>query len=381
MEVASCTNVNIPSERTSSVGAFSLTRGGLLFRLEHLLGLLPEHDRVPPRLLVAALCATWLPLLLLALPERVATGQWDPFFARSEVHVRLLGSLALLLVGELALDERGRAMTRQLAHTEAIPKERRFVWQHTLARLGRIRDAWQAEASLLACVYVVSLLSYLGALPAWVLRWLMPTTHQAGVHWVRATPVMWWYLLISQPLFIFVFLRWLTRWLLFTRLLWCLARLDPRVLASHADGAGGLGYLAQPLLALRFCAAGSALALTSVWLDEIAHNRVKPSLFAADLLLFLVSSLLLWALPYLAFLPLLIRSKQRALLAYPDFSGLADLGTSLRVADEMRCFVPSLRDLKGQLIASLAPFLVLIATQATSAADLLTRLFWKLIGE
>ncbi|MEY4577614.1 MAG: hypothetical protein RL701_2317 [Pseudomonadota bacterium] len=400
------------SERIPTVaGEFSFTRGGPLFRLERLLGLVPQRDRFPPRLLVSALSLTWLPLLLLALPERLYSGEWDPLITRSEVHVRLLGSLAIMLFGELVLDERGRAMTQQLARTDVIPKEARFVWQHTLARLAHMRDAWQPEALLFGFVYVMSVLSYVGWLPPWALRWLMPAVHEAGVHWARATPVLWWYLVVSQPLFIFVFLRWITRWLLLARLLWCLARLHPRVHASHADRAGGLAYLALPLFALRFFVAASALALSSVWLDEIARSQAKSSIFAADLLWFLVASLAMFVLPYLPFSRLLLRARLQTLLAYselmdeyvasfdkrwlharghtpsgrellghPDFSGLADLGASFRVAEEMRSSIPSFADLKVHGLASLVPFLVLLPAHATSAADFVERLVMKLLG-
>ncbi|RWN59381.1 hypothetical protein [Mesorhizobium sp.] len=56
----------------------------------------------------------------------------------------------------------------------------------------------------------------------------------------------WWCLLISAPIFSFLFLRWLWRhhvWGLL--LLRDVAKLDLRLTASHPDGRGGLRFIGQ----------------------------------------------------------------------------------------------------------------------------------------
>ena len=389
---------------------FSFTEGGPLFRLEGRLGLLPRHhDELPLRLIVIAWLVTWLPLVLLAFPGYVRTSHWDPLLLRSEPHLRLLGALSLFLWAECLLEQRVRDVTRHLKHTYAIPRENVSVWQRSLERHAEIRDAWFPEAALLGSVYFLSFLGYLGDLPPWALRWLMPTLHSAGRHWELATQVTWWYLLVSQPFTIFLFIRWITRWLLFTQLMRRLAQLSPRVQPSHADAAGGLAFLAMPLLALRVFSAGAALTLTSVWQDELASSQAKPAIFANDILVFVVASLLFCLLPYLPFILPMLRAKERALLGYSalmnsyvtafdkrwldttnehaddllgndDFSGLADLGTSFRVAAEMHILIAGASELKAYGITTLVPFLFLIPVNADSTGELVRRVFMQVIG-
>ncbi len=386
----------------------SLTQGGPLFRLEACLHLL-EPKRVGPRLLAAVFGLTWLPLILLALPQLTAEGTWDPLLVRSEVHVRLLVSLVLFLSGEIVLEQRGRTLTRYLRSEGFVPDDKLVYWHRALLRLQQLRDAWAPEILLVMAVYGISLLAYQSHLPTWMMRWLAPTLHQASTQWENTSPTAWWYMLISQPFFLFVLLRWILRWVLFSKLLFRLATLSPRIQSSHSDRVGGLSFLRTPLYALRFVAAGSAFAFMSVWIDEIQQNQADPSVFAHDFLVFLVASMVLALLPYLGFMKPLLRQKQRALFAYSalvnryaqrfdarwlnpskrdddallghlDFSSFSDLGTTYGTVASMRTIIPDGSDLKAHLIASTAPFSVIFFVYGEPTADVLKRAIMKFIG-
>lgn len=391
---------------TASLSELSLTQGGPLFWLETRLKLF-DPKRLHPRLVLVLVVVTWLPLVVLALAQRVTEGHWDPLLLRTEAHVRLLVSLPLFLFGELLLEHRVRKLTRYLARGAFISSPALGVWHATLSRVRQLRDARAPEWGLLGAVYGMSWLAYMGWLPAWVLRWLAPTIHQVGAGFRDATPAVWWYLLVSQPLFLFVLLRWFGRWLLFTSLMWRLSSLQPRTQAGHADSVGGLGFLNSPLYALRFVAAGTAFAIMSVWLDEITRSKAQPAIFAHDLVIFLTLSVLLAVLPYTPFTRLLVRARlrgrqtysalvdhylerfekrwlgptenQESMLGHPDFSGLADLGTSFKVVDDMRTFLPGSDNLKAHLIASVAPFLIIVLIYGKSTAELIRGLAMKFL--
>jgi hypothetical protein len=232
--------------------------------------------------------------------------------------------------------------------------------------------------------------------------------HQAGFHWANATPACWWYLLVSQPLFLFVLTRWIFRWGLWTRLLWSLAKLSPRMDPGHADRVGGLGFLAHPLLALRFFVVGASVALCSVWLDEIARSKAEPAIFANDLVVFLGISLLLALLPYLRLTRVLMEAKYQGLVEYSalmrrytdrfarrwvhstehdeeilgnaDFQSMADLSTTFGVVHEMRPLIPSMEDLKVHFVATLLPFLVIPIVHTKDTAKLIERVVQQLLG-
>ncbi len=392
---------------TTSPSELSITQGGLLFKFEQRFRLF-EPNRLTGRLVLLWVAVEFVPLVVISFVQRMTTGSWDPLLLRTEAYVRLLISLPLFLFGELLLEHRVRKVTRYIAQESFIPSAGLDAWQTTLHRARRFRDAQGPEWALLGAVYGMSWIAYMGWLPPWVLRWLAPTIHQAGPGFVNATPAVWWYLLVSEPLFLFVLLRWFGRWLLFASVMWRLASVEPRVSPGHTDGVGGLGFLNSPLYALRFAATGTAFAIMSVWLDEIAHGRAKPETFAQDLVIFLGVSLGLAVLPYMPFTRLLVRARVRArqtygalvdrylqhfdkrwidqetsdetILGHPDFSGLADLGTSFKVVDSMGTFVPGKDNLKLHMIASLAPFVIIILLYGKSAADLLKGLAMNFLG-
>jgi hypothetical protein len=133
------------------------------------------------------------------------------------------------------------------------------------------------------------------------------------------------------------------------------------------------------------------------------------AIFANDILVFAALALFLYLLPYVPFMLPMLRAKERALLDYSelmdsyvaafdrrwldttnehpldllgnaDFSGLADLGTSFRVTDEMRLLIAAAADLKLYAVATLVPFLLLIPINAESTGELARRLFLQLLG-
>jgi hypothetical protein len=387
----------------------SLTRGGPLFKVQTRLHLQPRgRDTVGVRFPLAVIGLAWLPVMLLALPERFRTGTWDPMLLRSEVHVRLLCCLYLFLLGEGLLESRVRSVTRRILDCQILTEANLPLWRAAIARVLQRRDALLPELMILGAVYAVSFAAFLGVLPPGFLRWLAPTIHETGPHWNQATAAGWWYLLVSQPLFLFVFGRWLWRWLLWSTLLWRLAKLQPRADPGHADCAAGFGFLSEPLFAMRLFAFGSAFALTSVWVDEIALNKAKPAIFANDLVLIVVASLLIGLLPYLTFTRTLVEAKHEGVLAYSllmrhyterfdhrwlnkspsagqilgneDFSGLADLGTSFSVVNDMRSLVPSNDEIKAHLLATLVPFLAIPLLFSASTADVIERVMLNLLG-
>jgi hypothetical protein len=390
-------------------GELLLTRGGPLFTVQQRLHLAPPAAKaLGVRFPIAAIALTWVPLVLMALPERLQTGQWEPLLHRNEVHIRLLGSLLLILYGEGVLEQRVQAAMRGLSAGQVLSSDGALVLRQRVDRLLQVRSARLPEFLLLTCVYAASLAAFLGILPPWALRWMAPTVHQAGLHFAHATPAWWWYLLVSQPLFLFVFLRWLFHWCLWGSLLGKLAKLQPRINAGHGDRAGGLGFLAGPLFGMRFFVAGTAFAIAAVWLDEIARSKADPAIFTNDFVVFVLLSLLAALLPYVPFTRLLVEARHEGELNYsllmrryaerfegqwlrpqpqatgllgtPDIQSLADLEASFAMVKDMRPLIPGAEEIKTHLVASAAPFLIIPLIYGKSTTDLIQKLLLKVVG-
>ncbi len=94
---------------------------------------------------------------------------------------------------------------------------------------------------------------------------------------------------MSQPLFMSLLLTWFWRLFLWARCMRRIARMDVRIVASHPDKAGGLGFLGQslrgfPILAFAF---GSAIAGTLANLvihDEPRGDVAHAGVVATDAL-------------------------------------------------------------------------------------------------
>src|SRR5437867_4069907 len=55
----------------------------------------------------------------------------------------------------------------------------------------------------------------------------------------------WWFLFVVRPVFTFLLLHWVWRLVIVAVLFWRIAHLDLRLVLTHPDRTGGLGFLEQ----------------------------------------------------------------------------------------------------------------------------------------
>ena len=65
----------------------------------------------------------------------------------------------------------------------------------------------------------------------------------------QLSPAGWWFVYLSLPLFQFILFRWYFRVFVWIRFLWQVARCDLRLVPTHPDRAGGLGFLSLTVVA------------------------------------------------------------------------------------------------------------------------------------
>ena len=135
-----------------------------------------------------------------------------------------------------------------------------------------------------------------------------------GPEGARLTAAGWWCVLVSNPLFLFLLLRWLWRHAVWGLLLRDLARLELRLVATHPDGAGGLAFIGQYPNAF----AAFVFALSCVLGAAIAHTLLRGGLTATAygqlMGAWLVVVIILFGAPLLAFSGPLQRLKGATLL-------------------------------------------------------------------
>jgi hypothetical protein len=210
-----------------------------------------------------------------------------------------------------------------------------------------------------------------------------------------------WLVLVSQPLFVFLILRWFWRLLLWTRFLWRVSRLDLDLVPAHPDRAGGLGILGVTHGAFNWLVAALAVVFSARAAQWILHDGLPPTALQAPIFVFLVIAMLIFEGPLLLFLLPLAEAKRSGLVAYreladrytrafdakwvrggapreevlgsADIQSLADMGGGYDLVARMRVVPIELNQLAALALSALLPMVPLLAT-AIPLQQILTKL-------
>ena len=378
------------AETTQEPFQFSLVLGGplyQLFRRAHLSGTTLELLR--PRIIVISLFA-WLPLLLLAalngqlLGEAVAV----PFLMDIEVNVRFLIAMPLLILAELVVHERMYLVVRQFLERDLIPESARKQFDSAIMSAFRLRNSVLAELLLITFVYGV------GVFIIWRFYTVLNTSSwytTPAVPGSRFSAAGLWYTYVSLPLFQFLLLRWYFRLFIWMRFLWQVSRIDLRVVPTHPDRVGGLGFLSNTAYAFIPLAVAHGAVLSGMIANRIFHLGAALPAFKVEIAVVVVFVQCLVFIPLLLFGFQLARAKRAGLREYgtlaaryvrefdnkwvrgqvppnepfvgsADIQSLADMGNSFEVVRGMRV-APVTRDAIVQLAAAtLIPIVPLTLT-------------------
>jgi len=369
---------------------FSLILGGPLFQLLRRAHLCGDVAELLWRRVIALALITWLPLLALSIAEGHAWGASVkvPFLLDVDVHARFLLALPLLIVAELVVHQRMRLVVGTFVKRGLLPSEARGRFDAAIAAAMRLRNSVLAEVLLIAVVYG------LGVLFIWRRHAAMdlPTWYGMTVTGkLQPTLAGWWLGCVSLPLVQFILLRWYFRLLIWTRFLWQVSRIELRLVPTHPDRAGGLGFLSTVTYAFAPLLAGQGVLLAGVMANKIFYAGAKLTDFKLELLAMVIMMLFFVLAPLLVFTPRLARTKRMGLAEYgglaqryvrefdqkwlrggaladeplvgsTDLQSLADLGNSFEIVKGMKP-VPFGKDTLLQLaVISLAPVAPLVLT-------------------
>jgi hypothetical protein len=382
---------------------FSLVLGGPLFQLLRRAYLCGDALELLGRRLLVIVLLAWLPLLGLSVwaGEALGGGINVPFLLDVEAQVRFLLALPLLIVAELVVHTRMRALVQQFL-------ERRLVLEHTRTRFeAAVASALRWRNSVVAEVLLIGLVYGVGVLLVWRRYVALGTSTwyavPAGEQLQRSLAGLW-YGYVSLPIFQFLLLRWYFRLFIWARLLWQVSRLELSLVPTHPDRAGGLGFLSYIVYAFMPFLLAQGILYAGMIANRIFFLGDKLPEFTSDLVL-LVAVLVFAVLgPLLVFVPQLARAKWTGLREYGvlaqryvrefdhkwlrggaaadeplvgsgDIQSLADLGNSFEVIRTMRVVPFTKEALLLLLVTTLAPVLPLTLTMVP-----LDELLRRLVG-
>lgn len=290
---------------------FLASHGGPFYELQARLHMLRADSlKVGSRAVIFVAVAWGMPFLL-ALPNSLSLragagsflldlGTWARFFV----------AIAAFVLAERQVERGLRTRLLQFLQAPLLAPGSQDTAAMAVSAALRERDSRLAELVSLVLAGIAGITSYASLLSVDASSW-------AAVHdvdGVSLTAAGWWSVCISMPLCFFLIFRGLWRHLVWARLLRKIARLELWLVATHPDGRGGLGFLAEYPNAYMFFVFG----MSSVIAAALARNLVQDSLSLAVLSSvmagWLAIVILLFAYPLSAFSRPLARLKRLAML-------------------------------------------------------------------
>jgi hypothetical protein len=383
-----------------AIDDFSLMRGGPTYRFVRAVSRRLPDVHLPRFVAVLLVTISFVPLLVLCgrdgtlLAGRVAMPLLGDWFVMS----RFLAALPLLILAATGADARLRAAMCQLFRSGVVATRDRGRFAAVVAAAGRARDSFLPE---LACL-VLAVLPLLWRMlaPDLVERAYatMDSWHVAGG---SASAAGLWVETVSAPLFRFVTLLWLWRFLLWTWLLWRFSRMHMQLRPAHPDQVGGLAFLGQAQLRFAVLAVAGGFVVSGYCINQILYSdetlfglRYLVAGYVLGLSLLLLAPLLVMAVP-------LARAKRHALDKYgllghrvaSDFDRIWERGSKGSMLDSaspsaladyaggayasvagMRMVPVTRRNLFGLFLAAAAPFVPMVFF-AMSLDEVVRRLF------
>ena len=364
---------------------FSIVLGGPLFQFLRRARLEGDHLELLYRRLVFFVGITWLPLFLLATVGPFAGTAGRLAFLRDiEVHARFLVALPALIVAEKIVHSRMRPVVRRFV-------ERRIVSLETLPRFyGAVESAFNLrnsvplELGLFAAVYTIGLWIWHSRFGIQEATWYaMP-----GGRW-HLTPAGFWYVFVSIPILQFILLRWYVRLFIWYRFLWQVSKIPLKLIPTHPDRAGGLGFLGATAYTLGPILFAQGAMLAGLFASRVLHGGEKLLSFKLEAGAFVAFFVFVIFGPLLMFAPQMASARRKGLADYGlfaeryvqdfqekwihghgarseellgtgDIQSLADLGNSYAVVQDMRIVPFGLKDVSRLAAATAAPMVPLL---------------------
>jgi hypothetical protein len=272
-------------------------------------------QNTPGKIALAALCVAWLPLVFItAFEGTLFSGTQMPFLKDIAMQSRLLVALPMLIMIKLAIDSKVLEVSKYIAEALLSPEERDLILSTAIRRAKKLTSSALTEIIVLLIVVGLTLSmvknGVYSALEGETSSWMATTN--AGIQALSFSG--YWAVFISIPLFQFLGIRWLWRYLVWALLLFRLSRAELNLLATHADRSGGVGIiiLAQRNFNMLFVAGSVILS------GQLVAELIKyPDTFSSTRSLvigYIVISLVLVLIPLVFFAGKLVNTKQQGLI-------------------------------------------------------------------
>ena len=372
------------SPKTTAPRDISLVRGGLLYRFLMLIRVMDDGHWNIGRRVAFVLAVLWVPVVVIRLinhPDRVMQLILD-----YRLEARALAAI-LLIIAEPVMDSRFEMLIEHVREARLLVGSDLEKMNHILARLQRLRDSFAPELIFLIAVAIRAATSY-----RFIAEQTFGDLSYQTASGVQLTAAGWYALLIDAPLVQFLALVVLWRWLLWAIFAFRLSRVDLRLVASHPDEAGGLGFLSISVQAFVPFAAALTTIIGASFRNDILHNGKHLVNFKGPAIALVVILLGTAVSPLLFFVPKLLPLRRKGILQYsiighmqsfafhdkwvhhgeeheeeaiaaPEMSTLCDYNSAYKNVEDMHPIPVDKEALTGMAVAILIPALPVILAE------------------
>lgn len=362
----------------------SLVRGGPFYRIQRSLGLIQEQHWNLGRRLALFVSVGWVPLLLLTAILRPQG--LHSFLQEYRVHSRMLIAVPALLLGEIYMESRFRAVFAHIHRAGLLDASGLANMGSVAATIARLRNAVFPELIALAFTIIRTVATYKELVDA--TPWL---GYGAGENF-HLTPAGWYAVIVSAPLFQFLLVLALWNWLLWSFFAFKLSRQKLYLFATHPDLHGGLGFLGVTSSAFAPVTLAVSVVIGATWRNDILHHGAHLVDFRLPVIVLAATILILGVGPLVFFIPRLAKLRREGILEYgtlgqaqsstfhekwilhrvsresdflraPDASALSDFADSFERIRKLKPFPADLTSLYGLAAAIALPALPVVLAE------------------
>jgi hypothetical protein len=300
------TGSDFPS--TPATAEISLVRGGPFYRAQHAVGLIRTNHWDLGRRVTFMIAVGWLPLFVLTAllnPNGLVSLIRD-----YRVHSRLLVAVPVLLIGELLVESRFRAVIGHLRESSILDALELARVDGAIATIIRARDSFLPEFAIVLLLIVHTAASYKGLVDT------TPWLSRASGAELHLTAAGWYGVLVSSSIFQFLLGLALWKWLLWTFFAFNLSRRNLKLVATHPDGHGGLGFLGLTSAAFAPIAFSATAVIAATWRQDILDHGAHLVNFKLPAIVLVALTALVALGPLAFFVPRLAGVRRKGILDY-----------------------------------------------------------------
>jgi hypothetical protein len=295
----------------SAASEYSVFGAGPFYELEKRIRLVRKDGENSLQCAVFFVALAWGGPLLLSLYEGKAWGPFadKPYLLHLTVWARFFVSVGIFVLMEPIVGRRLAAVLHRLIKKELLAPGAKERAANAVTRAIKRSDAFSPEFICLVIALTLSVLSGFNVYYANSQSWML----QQGADGTRLSLAAWWGLIVSAPIFYFLLARWVWRLIVWGMLLRDLATMDLRLVVTHPDGYGGIGFVGElpnaftPFIFAISCVTSAAIA------ELFLHGVMNATVYVYAMIAWLIIIHVFISLPLFSFTNSLSELKRKTL--------------------------------------------------------------------